>query len=46
MSDGVSRAIEEIEGAVAKVVVGWKLTDFETIGTVEFDLMKITASIL
>lgn len=45
MTDGVSRAIEEIKGSVAEVVVSWKLANLETIWAAEFDFTEITISI-
>lgn len=45
MSDRMARAIEKIEGAVTKVVVGGELADLQTFGVVEINLAKIPSSI-
>ncbi len=45
MSDGMSRAVENIEGAVAEVIECRELTYLQTIDAVEFDLAEIATSI-
>jgi hypothetical protein len=40
----MARAVEEVEGAVAKVVVSWELANFEAVSTAEVDFTEIPAS--
>ena len=45
MSDCVAGAVEEVKRAVAEVVEGGELTDFERVGAIECDLTEISTAV-